>query len=103
MKLFSFFSRFTLICNICFLLFVIFSKIEAGKPVAGTPGTVVVLPFFKDLVIILGFSAIVINIIMCISYLLIFLFKKMIVLPKWLSIVNVGFLIIEFYYFFFYK
>jgi len=101
MKLISFFSRFTFICNICFLLFVIFSKLEAAKDVTGTPGTVVSLPFLKDLIVILGFSAIVINLVMCIIYVIIFAVKKIVVLPVWVSIVNVCFLIFEFYYFFF--
>ncbi len=103
MKLISFFSRFTFICNLCFVLFIIFSKLEANKPAAGTPGTVVVLPFFKDLVIILGFSAIIINLLMCIVYLVFLLLSKAILLPKWLSIANVVFLIVEFYFFFFYN
>jgi hypothetical protein len=103
MKLISFFSRFTFICNICFLLFVIFSKLETHKAVAGAPGTVESLPFFKDLVIILGVSAIIINLLMCISYLIVWLLRKVIVLPRWLSIMNVVFLIVEFYYFFLYK
>lgn len=103
MKLISFFSRFTFICNLCFLLFIIFSGLEAKKPAIGAPGTVVVLPFFKDLVIILGFSAIVINLLMCITYLLVVLLRKMALLPKWISILNVVFLLLEFYYFFFYK
>src|SRR5690242_17217386 len=101
MKWLSFFSRFTFICNICFLLFVIFSMLETTKAPTGPPGTVVPLPFLKDLIIILGFSAIAINLVMCIIYVIIFALKKMIVLPVWVSAVNVCFLIFEFYYFFF--
>lgn len=103
MKLISFFSRFTFICNICFLLFVIFSKIESAQPPTGTPGTVATLPYFKDLIIVLGFSAILINLVMCIIYVIIYGVKKIIVSPKWLTLVNFCFLIFEFYFFFFYK
>jgi hypothetical protein len=103
MKLISFFSRFTFICNICFILFVIFSITESSKPNSGVAGTVNTLPFFKDLVIILGFSAILINLVMCIIYVMLLAFKKIIVFPKWLSIANFCFLIPEFYFFFFYK
>lgn len=103
MKLISFFSRFTFICNLCFLLFVIFSVLQAAKPATGPTGTIVVVPFFKDLVIILGFSAIIINLLMCLAYLVFFAFRKIIVLPRWLTIVNIIFLIPQFYYFFFYK
>jgi hypothetical protein len=75
--------------------------LERNVTQEATPGTVVRLPFFKDLVIILGFSAIVINLLMCITYVILLAFKKRIVLPKWLSIVNGCFLIVEFYFFFF--
>ncbi|HZI69189.1 MAG TPA: hypothetical protein VFD44_05745 [Hanamia sp.] len=103
MKLIAFFSRFTFICNLCFVLFVIFSIIQSSATGNATPGTVTKLPFFKDLVIILGFLAIVINLVMCITYLVVFALKKKLVLPKWLTIVNIVFLPIQFFYFFFYK
>lgn len=79
----------------------IFNKIEAKKEVVGGRDTVVAIPFFKDLIIILGFSAIVINFLMCIVYLLTILLGKSSLLPKWLAIVNSIFLIVEFYFFFF--
>jgi hypothetical protein len=101
MKIISFFSRFTFICNICFLAFVFFAKLQSKKAVAAGPGTVVAFPFFKDLVIILGFLAIIINLLMCLVYLIILLRNKIIFLPKWLTITNAVFLLAEFYFFFF--
>jgi hypothetical protein len=47
--------------------------------------------------------AIVINLVMCITYLVVFALKKKLVFPKWLTIVNIVFLPVEFYYFFFFK
>jgi len=78
----------------------IFNKIDAKKAIVGGKDTVVAIPFFKDLIIILGFSAIVINFLMCLVYLGAILAKKSFVLPKWLAIINFIFLIIEFYFFF---
>ncbi|MEO5649365.1 MAG: hypothetical protein ABIR03_05500 [Ginsengibacter sp.] len=101
MKAFSFLSRFTLICNIAFLLFIIFSKIEAGKPVTNDSNTVNPVPFFKDLVITLGFSAIIINLIMCIAYSVMVIIGRTYLLPKWLAAINFVFLILQFYFFFF--
>lgn len=100
MKLISFFSKFTFICNIAFVLFMIFNKIEAKKAVSGGRDTIVAIPFFKDLIIILGFSAIVVNFLMCLVYLSNILMRKSSLLPKWLAIVNFIFLIVEFYFFF---
>lgn len=101
MKVLSFFSRFTLICNIAFLLFIFFSKMEASRPVTGAGrDTVDSLPFVKDLVIILGFSAIIINFIMCLVYAVIVIIGKQYLLPKWMVAINMVFLILEFYFFF---
>jgi len=100
MKIISFFSKFTFICNISFLLFVFFSKLESKKAVTAGRGTVLPIPFFKDLIIILGFSAIVINFLMCLVYLIVLFTGKSFVLPKWLVIINVVFLLVEFYFFF---
>ena len=47
MKIISFFSRFTFICNIAFLLFIFFSKIEAKKAVSGVAKILLYHSFFK--------------------------------------------------------
>ena len=100
MKLISFFSKFTFICNISFVLFMIFNKIEAKKAIVGGRDTVVAIPFFKDLIIVLGISAIFINFVMCAVYLFVIIGKRFFLLPKWLPIINFIFLIVEFYFFF---
>jgi hypothetical protein len=73
---------------------------EAKKHVEAVKGTVVAFPFFKDLIIILGFSAIIINLIMCIVYLVTVFRRKFFLLQKWLVAVNFIFLLIQFYFFF---
>ena len=102
MKVISFFSKFTLICNIAFLLFIVFNKMEARRPpTGGSRDTVQAIPFFKDLVITLGFSAIIINLLMCIVYAAIVIAGKPYLFSKWLAAVNFIFLILQFYFFFF--
>ncbi|HUZ60648.1 MAG TPA: hypothetical protein VMU83_17885 [Hanamia sp.] len=101
MKLISFFSKFTFICNISFLFFVLFSWLEGRKPVSTGRDIVLSVPYLKDLVIILGFSAIFINFLMCLGYLVTMLVRKSFYSPKWLAVTNFVFLIIEFYFFFF--
>ena len=101
MKLISFFSKFTFICNISFLLFLLFRKIEAKKIInSDSRDAVATIPFFKNLIIILGFSAIVINLIMCMIYLVAVLSRRSFLLPKWLAAINFVFLIVQFYFFF---
>lgn len=74
---------------------------EAKKIVNnGSQDSIVAIPFFKNLIIVLGFSAIVINLIMCIVYLVAVLSKRSFLLPKWLAAINFAFLVIQFYFFF---
>lgn len=101
MKVISFFSRFAVICNIAFLLFIFFSRLEAQKPVTQSRDTVIAVPFFKDLIITLGIAAIIINLLMCIVYAAIVMVGRQRIIPKWLAIVNFLFFIFQVFYFFF--
>lgn len=101
MKAIRFFSKFTLICNVAFLLFLLFNRLEQKKPGTTTPGVVEAIPFFKNLIITLGFSAIVINLIMCLVYVLFLVAGKKNLVPVWLAVINFIFLVIQFYFFFF--
>lgn len=102
MKIIAFFSRFTFICNIAFLIFLVFNRLEWGRVGTGRNSNVVdTIPFFKSLVITLGFSAIIINLLMCMVYAVILLMSKKYLLPKWIPMINFVFLIVQFYFFFF--
>jgi hypothetical protein len=100
MKVVYFFSRFTIICNCCFLLYIFLARLERSKAVTQGAGTAVRVPYFKDLIITLGVSAIVVNLLMCICYSVLVILGKQKQLPKWLAIVNFLFLILQFLYFF---
>ena len=103
MRLFRFLSKFTFICNIAFLLFVIFRWVELKQPVdSNSPDRVVAVPYFKDLIITLGVCAIVINLLMNIFYLLFLLRGKVKNVPVWLPVINFIFLLVQIFYFFFY-
>ena len=64
--------------------------------------TVLPVTYFKNLVITLGFSAIVINIAMNLAYLLLIVTGNAKKITSWLVIVNFLFLILQVYYFFIY-
>ena len=74
---------------------------EAKKPVTQNVDTVVPVSYFKDVIITLGISAILINLLMCITYTVIVVIGKYKMLPKWLAAINLVFLIFQFIYFFF--
>ena len=102
MRLFRFLSKFTFICNIAFLLFVFFRWLEMRKSGHGAPDKVIPVPFLKDLIITLGYSAIVINLLMNIFYFLFLISGKLKGTPVLLPVINFIFLIVQIYYFFFY-
>lgn len=101
MKIISFFSKFAMICNIAFLFFMLFSKMEASKTVGRNTDAVVAVPFFKNLIIILGIGAIIVNIVLCIVYAVFVIVGKQKLLPRWMVIANFIFLMFQVYYFFF--
>jgi hypothetical protein len=100
MKVLLFLSRFTFICNIAFLLFVFFSWREAGKPAKAVGDRLIDVPIAKELIIILGFTAILINVIMNIVCLIYLLSRRSQALPRWLIVANFLFLLLQFCYFF---
>ncbi len=77
------------------------SKMEVSKAATQGQETVIKVPFLKDLIIILGVSAIVINLLMCIVYSVVVITGRQKILPKWLVILNFLFLILQFLYFFY--
>ena len=101
MKVLSFFSKFTVICNIAFILFAILNKLETTTSAPLGNDVADKIPFFKNTIITLGFSAIVINLVMCMTYAIIVIIGKQRLLPKWLVAFNFIMLIFQFYFFFF--
>lgn len=99
MKVVLFFSRFAFICNIAFLLFVFFSWVEIKRPKAAGD-RVLEISFVKELIITLGFTAILTNLVMNIIYAIFWSRGRLKVMPRWLIIANVLFLLLQFYYFF---
>src|SRR4029077_18174270 len=101
MKIFNFLSRFTVICNIAFILFVFFRWLEMKKPVKGGADRVVAIPFIKEVIIVLGVSAIVINLLMIAFFLGRLMRNKTAGISMALVLINFLFFIVQVYYFFF--
>src|ERR1700712_1269410 len=101
MKIVLFLSRVTLICNVAFLLFIFFKWRELKNPVHATGDKVLAVPLLKELIITLGFTAIIINLIMNIIYLFILISGRIKQLPRWLTVTNGLFFLLQLYYFFY--
>lgn len=100
MKVISFFSRVAVVCNIAFILFAFVSTYQAGKPAVENNG-VMVVSYFKNMIIVLGVSAIIINLLICLVYAGVIIAGKQRLLPKNLVLVNFLFFIFQIYYYFF--
>lgn len=100
MKALSFLSKFTVICNLAFVVFAAINKFARISPPVTEGDGIPELNFFKNIIITLGFSAIVINFLMCLTYIIVIIIGKQKLLPKWLVMINFLFLIFQFYFFF---
>jgi hypothetical protein len=100
MQLVKFLSRFTFICNIAFLLFVFFRWLELQKAVQNGTNGVVAVPILENVIVVLGVSAIIINVAMNFIYFILLLRGRLKILPAWLVAVNFIFLIVQIIYFF---
>jgi len=74
---------------------------EMKSPVNGSGDKLKAVPIFKDLIITLGFSAIVINLLMNIFFILFLVSGKLKNTPLLLPVINFIFLFVQIYYFFF--
>jgi len=101
MKVVSFFSRFAIICNIAFLVFIIMGRIEARNQAAAPANTVVAVSYVKDIIITLGVGAIIINLVICVVYAILVARHKQVLIPRKLALINCSFFIVQLIYFFY--
>ena len=96
-----FFSRLVFICNCCFVAYVVLRFVElANKKNEQFNGAIKIQPL-ESTIVILGYGAIIVNLIFNLLLLMQLLLKKNSSVPKWLIWFNFLFLIIQVYYFFF--
>lgn len=98
-----FFSKLTVVCNICFLLSVVFWYIEIGQKHAGNDVKLIPLPWLEGTLVIIGYGAIIINLFFLLVYLIFSSFKVKMAVPKWMLIFNVLIFIGQIYFHFILK
>jgi hypothetical protein len=62
---------------------------------------VITVPFVENIIVVLGFSAIIINLLMNLVYFILLVTGKLKSIPGWLVIINFIFLLLQIFYFFF--
>lgn len=94
-----FFSKIIFICNICFIAAVIFRYIEINADKAGKNPNVLGFQPLESTLIILGYGAVIFNLIFLFSYLIAYLFKKGMSVPKWILLFNLILFFVQLIYF----
>lgn len=94
-----FFAKIIFICNICFIASVILRYIEINANKAGRNPNVVGFQPLESTLIILGYGAVIFNFIFLLSYLIAYLFKKGMSVPKWILLFNLVLFFVQIIYF----
>lgn len=97
----KFFSKIVFICNLCFVASVILRFVEKTRQQQEDFRGLVLAKPLQSTLVVLGYSAIIINAIFFIVYLLAAAAKKTKHIPRWIVITNLVFFVIQIYYFFF--
>lgn len=98
-----FFSKLAVLCNVCFLFAVVFWYIEMHKKQEGADVRVIPLPWLESTLVILGYGAIIVNLLFLLIYFIIVSLKVNVKIPKWMIIFNVILFCCQVYFHFFYK
>lgn len=95
-----FFSKFTFICNLCFVLAVILRWVENVNKKKGSFDGAIELQPLESTLVVLGYGAIVVNFIFLLCILTLALLKRKQTVPRWLIRGNLVFFVAQFIYFF---
>lgn len=93
-----FFAKFTAICNICFLVYVVLRYVEIHQSKHGSNGALIPLPYLQNILVILGFLAIFINFVFNLLVLLGVVLKRPLKVSKGLLWFNFALLLLELIY-----
>ncbi len=96
-----FFSRIVLICNVCFIIAVILRFVELLKKEKGDFDSAIPLKPLESTLVILGYSAIFVNLIFFFFTLYLLATKKIKLIPHWIVLFNICILPLQVYYFFY--
>jgi len=98
-----FFSKITVLCNTCFLIAVVFWFIEKNKDYEGNATQILPLPWLEGTFVILGYSAIIVNVLFLLITFILYAVKFNVTIPRWMIIFNVIIFCCQVYFHFIYK
>ena len=95
------FSKFVFICNLCFLATAILRYVELGNDHLSKNIDAISFQPLKSSLIVLGYSALLFNLIFFLMFILLKTIGKTTKVSTWLIVVNSVMLFVEMVYFFF--
>ena len=95
------FSKFAFLCNCCFLIAMILRWVEMLKRSKGNFNGAIPFQPLESTLVVLGYSAILFNLIFCLWMIIRFLTKSGTALPKWMLWFNLLLLPAQVTFFFF--
>ncbi|MBL0056621.1 MAG: hypothetical protein IPP31_10630 [Chitinophagaceae bacterium] len=99
-----FFSKLTVLCNICFLFAVLFWYLEMSKrDPGGRADQLIPLPWLEGTLVILGYGAIIVNLLFLLVCFIYGAFKVKMNFPKWMLIFNIVLFGCQVYFHFYFK
>ena len=100
----KFFSKLTFICNGCFLASVVFWYIEVyNKRQTGKDYRLIELPWAENILVILGYGAIIINLFFLLIIFIYTAFKIKHRIPRWMIFFSVIMFACQVFFHFFFK
>lgn len=94
-----FFSKIAVICNICFIAAMVLRYVEGSKS-PGREDVLTPLPLYQNVLVILGYGAIIINILFFMAAIITFFANKGKSVPKWIYIFNAVIFLYQILFFF---
>lgn len=95
-----FFSKIVVICNLCFIASIVLRYVEIAGKHPQSDEKIIPLPWIENTVVILGYSAILFNIVFFLCCLILLFMQKISIVPVWMIVFNVVILSLQFVYFF---
>ena len=97
------FTKLIFIWNCCFPVSVIFRYIEAAKRKDGNFNALIPLPFLEETLVLLGYTAVLANLVYLVLAIITRVSKKAWPAPKGICWFNIILLFVQIYYFIFFK
>ena len=98
-----FFSKITVLFNASFLVAVVFWYIEKHKDHEGNATQIMPLPWLEGTFVILGYTAILVNVLFLLLAFVFYSLKTTVKIPRWIIIFNIIIFCCQVYFHFIHK